>query len=70
MVKRVEPAVLGPWVCSWVKTFVTEMAGVDFADEREGSVEVGVPGDGSDGEKGDRGERRAGVHDRLYAACQ
>jgi len=27
-----------------METFVTEMAGVDFTDEREGAVEMSIPG--------------------------
>ena len=62
VVKGVEQALVGPWVCSWVETLVAEMAGVDFADERKGAVELGVPGKAASGDEGGGGEGRAGVH--------
>jgi hypothetical protein len=65
VVKGVEQAFMGPWVCSRVEPLVAEMAGVDVADERKGAVELGVPGEGASGDEGGGGEGRAGVHDGL-----
>lgn len=48
MVKSVQDTFVGPGVRRWVEAFVSEMAGVCFANEGESAVEMGVPGDGAD----------------------
>jgi len=52
MVKRIQQSFMRPGISYWVKTFVAEMAGMDFAEERYGAKEMGVPSDRTDGEKG------------------
>jgi hypothetical protein len=44
MVERIKWALVRPWISSRMKTFVTEVASVHLANEREGAVEMGIPG--------------------------
>ena len=50
VIKRVEEAFVGPGVSRGVESFVAEVAGMGFANKGEGSVEMGVPSDSSNGE--------------------
>jgi len=51
MVEWVKNTFVGPWVGSGMKTFVTEMASMDFTNEREGAVEMSIPSYWTKGKK-------------------
>ena len=65
MIERVEDALVRPWVRLRVETLVAEMTGMGFAEEREVAVEVGVPGNGTNGQGGCGRKGCARVHDGL-----
>jgi len=44
MVKRVQQALVWPWICGWVETNLSGGGRVYFADKWKGSVQMGVPG--------------------------
>lgn len=65
MVERVEQALMRPREVRRVKTLLLWRVCVDFAEEREGAVEVGVPGDGTDGGDSRGGEGCPRGHEAL-----
>lgn len=54
MVKRVKEALVRPRVCRWVETHFSGIGSMNFTDEGEGAVEMGVPCNGANTEKGGR----------------
>ena len=52
MVKGVKPAVVGPGEMGRMETLFFGSVGVYFANEGKRAVEVGVPGDRTDGGEG------------------
>lgn len=65
VVERVEYSTMRPGELRRVKALLFRRIGMDFTEERKGAVEVGVPGDGSDGGDSRGGERCAGGHEAL-----
>jgi hypothetical protein len=52
-----------------VETLFAKTTGMDLADEREGAVELSVPGDRAHRRGGCTGKGRAGVDKRLWVSC-
>ena len=65
MVERLEPALVRPRIVRRVQTFLLRRVRMDLAEEGQGSVEVGVPGHGTDGGDSRGGECCAGGHESL-----
>lgn len=65
VVKRVEPALVWPWVLGWVEALFSGGVGVHLREEGQGAVELGVPGDRADGRERRRGQCCTRVQERL-----
>lgn len=65
MVKRVEPALVWPWVCGWVETNLSGRGRVYFTDKWKCSVQVGVPGKRASSKERCRNEGCSGIDQRL-----
>ena len=68
MVKRVQPALVWPWICGWVETNLSGGRRVYFPDKRKGSVQVSVPGKRASSKERRRNEGCSGINQRL--GCQ
>jgi len=62
MIERVQPALVRPWVRGWVETGLCGRGCVHLANKRKGSVQVGVPGDGTSRKERRGNEGCSGVH--------
>lgn len=65
MVKRVQPALVRPWISGRVETSLSGGGRVYFANKWKGSVQMGVPGDRPSSKEGRRNKGCSGIDQRL-----
>ena len=68
MVKRIKQTRVRPGIVGWVETLFRGGVCMYLTNEGEGTVEIGVPRDGANGEEGCGRKGRTGVGERLSPA--
>ena len=70
MIKGIEPTQMAPWIFGRMETVFRWRVCADCSNERERTVEVSVPGDGSNREDGDRGKGGCRRKRRCFLQCR